>query len=146
MGGVVLVVLILTVLNSAGFLIIGLEYALLLGVVSALFNFIPYFGTLIGGAVPLLFSVLSNGFTGQALAILLFFLGVQFLENNILTPKITGGQVQLNPLFTILAIIAGGMIWGLPGLLVAVPFLGMFRVVCKHVPGMEPYAYLLGKK
>ncbi|PKV75415.1 AI-2E family transporter [Pontibacter ramchanderi] len=144
MGGVVIVILILCFLNSAGLLIIGVEYAILLGIVSAFINFIPYFGTLIGGAVPLLYTLVVQGDPQKTLAVLLFFLVVQFTENNILTPNITGSRVNINPLFTILSIIVGGMLWGLPGMFVAVPVMGMFKIYFDNSPQLQAFSYLLG--
>lgn len=144
MGGVVIVILILCVINAAGLYFIGVEYALLLGIVSAFINFIPYFGTLIGGAVPFLYVLMVQGDMQKTLAVLLFFLVVQFTENNILTPNITGSRVNINPLFTILSIIVGGMIWGLPGMFVSVPLLGMFKIYFDNTPALQPYAMLLG--
>lgn len=146
MTGVVLVILILCIINSAGLLLIGIEYAILLGVIAAIFNFIPYFGTLIGGAIPLIYTLMVQGSPSKALAVLGFFLLVQFTENNILTPNITGSKVNINPLFTILSIIVGGMIWGIPGMFVAVPYLGMFKVYCDNNTSMSPYAYVLGTR
>ncbi|TPE45838.1 AI-2E family transporter [Pontibacter mangrovi] len=144
MAGVVRVILILCVLNSTGLLLIGVDYWLLLGLISAFINFIPYFGTLIGGAVPLLYTLLVQGDPHKALLVLLFFLLVQFTENNILTPNITGSKVNINPLFTILSIIVGGMIWGLPGMFLAVPYLGMFKVYCDHHEHLQGWSYMLG--
>ncbi|MFD2515558.1 AI-2E family transporter [Pontibacter locisalis] len=144
MAGVVIVILILCVINSTGLLLIGVEYAILLGILSAFMNFIPYFGTLIGGAIPLLYTFAIQGDPNKALAVLGFFLLVQFTENNILTPNITGGKVNINPLFTILSIILGGMIWGIPGMFVAVPYLGMFKIYCDHTDSLRSWSFLLG--
>ncbi|AKD04646.1 AI-2E family transporter [Pontibacter korlensis] len=144
MAGVVIVILILCVLNSTGLYLIGVEYALLLGIISAFINFIPYFGTLIGGAVPLLYTLMVQGDPNKALMVLIFFLAVQFTENNILTPNITGSKVNINPLFTILSIIVGGMIWGLPGMFLAVPYLGMFKVYCNYNESLSGWSYMLG--
>ena len=144
MGGVVIVILILCFINSIGLLIIGIEYAMLLGIISAFINFIPYFGTLIGGAIPLVYTLVVQGDPQKSIAVLFFFLLVQFTENNILTPNITGSRVNINPMFTILIIIVGGMIWGLPGMFVAVPLLGMFKIYCDHNERMNSYSYLLG--
>ncbi len=144
MGGIFIVVLILCFLNSLGLLIVGVKYALLLGIVSALFNFIPYFGTLIGGAVPLLFVLLMSDTPEKGFSVVILFLIIQFTENNILTPNIVGGYVRLNPFMIILSIIIGGMIWGLPGMFISVPFLGMFKILCEQVSILNPYAYLLG--
>ncbi|RIJ41726.1 AI-2E family transporter [Pontibacter oryzae] len=144
MGGVISVILILCALNTVGLLAIGVEYALLLGILSAIMNFIPYFGTLIGGAIPLFYTFMIQGSPHKALLVLVFFLIIQFTENNILTPNITGSSVNINPMFTILSIVVGGMLWGLPGMFVAVPFLGMIKVYCDHTPPFAPFAFLLG--
>ncbi|WP_299756962.1 AI-2E family transporter [uncultured Pontibacter sp.] len=144
MAGVVIVILILCVINSTGLLLIGVEYALLLGIISAFINFIPYFGTLIGGAIPLLYTLMVQGDPNKALLVLVFFLLVQFTENNILTPNITGSKVNINPLFTILSIIVGGMIWGLPGMFLAVPYLGMFKIYCDYNDDLSAWSYMLG--
>ena len=144
MSGMVIVVLILCVLNSVGLYIVGIKYALLLGVISAFINFIPYFGTLIGGAIPLLFSLLVMDSPTYALGVIVLFIIIQFLENNILTPNIVGGNVDINPFFTILSIIIGGMMWGLPGMLISLPIMSIIRIVCSNIPALRPYAYLLG--
>src|SRR5690606_13234400 len=144
MSGLFIVVLILCVLNSLGLFYVGVRYALLLEIISALFDFIPYFVTLIGGAVPLLFTLLMSDTPHKAIGVVILFLIIQFIENNILTPNIVGGNVKLNPFITILSIIIGGILWGVPGMIISVPVLGMFKMVCEHVSGLSPYAYILG--
>lgn len=144
MGGILIVVLILCFLNSLGLSIVGLDYAIVLGIISAFFNFIPYFGTLIGGIVPFTFALLTMESPKYAAGVVIHFLIVQFLENNILTPNIVGGNVKLNPFITILTIMTGGMIWGIPGMFISVPFLAMFKIVCDHVDQLKPFSYLLG--
>lgn len=147
MGGVTIVVFILAIINSAGLAIIGVEYAILLGIISALFNYIPYFGTLMGGAVPFLFVLLSTSDPGNyGLKVAFLFLLVQFTENYILTPNIVGGNVRINPLVIIVGLVAGGMLWGIPGLLVIIPFLAILKIIFQHIPTLTPYAYLLGMK
>ncbi|MTI21388.1 AI-2E family transporter [Fulvivirga sp. RKSG066] len=144
-SGVFIVVLILCVLNSVGLTIIGVKYALMFGVISAIMNFIPYFGTLIGGAIPLLYTLVSPH-PEKAIGVIILFLIIQFTENNILTPNITGGRVAINPLFTIFIIIIGGLAWGLPGMFIFVPFLGMFKVVCEHIDSLKPLAKVISPK
>jgi predicted PurR-regulated permease PerM len=147
MGGVTIVVLILCVINSTGLAAFGVEYAILLGIISAVFNFIPYFGTLMGGLVPFLFVLMTTDeplYYGIRVALL--FLMVQFTENYILTPNIVGGNVKINPLFIIVGLIAGALIWGIPGMLVAIPFLAILKIIFSHISALVPYAYLLGLK
>lgn len=141
-GGLFIVVLILCVLNSSGLALIGLKYALLFGILSAVVNFIPYFGTLIGGSIPVAYALLVES-PAKGLYVALFFVGVQFLENNILTPRITGGHVNINPIITILGIIIGGMVWGVPGMFLSVPALAVMKSVCSHLESLKPIAYLI---
>nr|WKN35120.1 AI-2E family transporter [Tunicatimonas sp. TK19036] len=144
MGGISLVVLILCVLNSIGLLIVGIQYAILLGIISAVMNFIPYFGTLIGGAFPLLVALITEESPSYAVGVIILFIIIQFTENNILTPNIVGSNVRINPFFTILTIIIGGLVWGLAGMFIFLPFLAMFKIVCENIEPLQPVSYLLG--
>ncbi|MDZ7740235.1 MAG: AI-2E family transporter [Bacteroidota bacterium] len=144
MGGVFIVVLILCILNSAGLYIIGIKYALILGIISALFNFIPYFGTLLGGLVPLIFSFLVMPSPIYPFRVVILFIIIQFIENNILTPNITGGAVKINPMVTIFGVVAGALVWGLPGMFVIIPILGMVKIITTHLEDGKSYAFLLG--
>lgn len=147
MGGVFIVVLILCIINSTGLLIIGVNYAILLGIISAFFNFIPYFGTVMGGAVPLLFVLLTDPDPlNTGLKVLIMFIIVQFTENNILTPNIVGGNVNINPFFIIVGLVVGSMVWGIPGMLVIVPFLAIARIVFINIESLNHYAFLLGPR
>jgi predicted PurR-regulated permease PerM len=146
MSGIFIVVFILCFLNSIGLMFVGIKYAVLLGVISAFFNLIPYFGTLIGGSIPLLIALLTEDSPGYALGVVILFIILQFIENNILTPNITGGNVNINPFITILSIIIGGMVWGVPGMFMIVPIIGVIKIICDNVDSLEPYSYLLGTK
>lgn len=145
MKGLFVVCLILIVINSGGFYIIGVEYALLLGVIAALFNLIPYLGTVIGYGLVFIF-VLATQSGGLAIAVAIQFFIIQFFENNILTPNITGSYVQINPLVTIFSLVAGGMIWGLPGMFMIIPYLAMLKIVCENIPKYQSVSFLLGTR
>lgn len=146
MGGITIVVLILCVLNSVGLMIVGIQYALLLGVISAMMNFIPYFGTLIGAVFPLAFSLILEDSPRYALGVIVLFIIIQFTENNILTPNIVGQNVRINPFFTILTLIVGGFLWGIPGMFISIPYLAMFKILCENIESMEPFAFLLSTR
>ena len=144
MGGIFTVVFVLCIINSLGLYLVGIRYAITLGVIAAIFNFIPYFGTIIGYSVPFVFALLTGDSAEPAFKVLLVFLVVQFTENNILTPNIVGNYVKINPFMIILGVIAGGMVWGLAGMFVVIPFLAILRIISEHVPALHPYVYLLG--
>lgn len=146
MLGVTSVVLILCFFNSAGLLVIGIKYPLLLGVISALFSFIPYFGNIIGGMVVLTFALLTGDSTVYALRVVIFTFIVHFVENNILSPNIVGNNIRMNPFVIILGLIMGAMIWGIPGMLVTIPFLAMLKIVLKKIPSMQAFAFLMGTR
>jgi predicted PurR-regulated permease PerM len=146
MGGVLVVVLILCFLNSLGLYIIGMKYAIMLGIIAAVCNAIPYFGTILGFMFPLAFAIFTQGDPHQIVGVFVLFFIIQFIENNILTPNIVGGNVQLNAFVIILSLIVGAMVWGIPGMLVIVPFMAVLRVIFENIPSMRPYSYLLGTK
>ena len=143
--GLLIVCILLVGLNSLGFYLIGVQYALLLGLIAAIFNLIPYLGTVIGYGIAFLF-VLATQTPTLALAVVIQFFVIQFIENNILTPNITGSYVQINPLVIILSLIAGGMIWGLAGMFMVIPYLAMFKIVCENIDSLKPVGYLLGTR
>ena len=144
--GVLLVMLILGTLNSIGFLALGLPYAVVMGFLLALLNLIPYIGVLLGSLLPILVALLTKDSIGYAIGALAVCLITQFLDNNFITPKVVGGSVSLNPLASMLALIAAGMLWGVVGMVVAIPLAGMIKLVCDSVPGLRPYGYLLGEE
>jgi len=145
-GGVFVVVLVLSVLNSLGLYIVGIKYPIVFGLISAFFNFIPYFGTWIGGSIPLLFTLLTGDSLQLAVGVLILFAIIQFTENNILTPNITGGYVDINPLITILSIIVGGMVWGIIGMVVVLPVVATIKIISEHSPSMKAVAYLISNQ
>jgi len=145
LGGAFVVVVILSFLNSLGLYIIGLEYAILFGVISAFFNFIPYFGTWIGAFFPIAFALLTGDSPNLALWVLAFYALIQFIENNVLTPNITGGYVRLNPFITILGLIAGGMVWGVAGMLLVIPFLASLKIAFEKFESTKAIAFLLAR-
>jgi predicted PurR-regulated permease PerM len=144
MNGVVIVVGILIILNTIGLLYIGVKFALLLGILWGLCNFIPYFGVLIGAVLPLAMAIFTGETSQEAVSVFILFLVIQFIENYILTPNITGGGVQVNPLVTIISIITGGLVWGLPGMFVIIPIVGMMKIVFANSETTQPIAYLMG--
>ncbi len=141
--GLLVVCFLLIGLNTLGFYLIGVEYFLLFGLVAAIFNLIPYLGTVLGYGIVVFF-VLGTQSPTVAGAVVIQFFVVQFLENNILTPNITGSYVRINPLVIIFSLIAGGLIWNLPGMFLVIPTLGVLKIIFESVEEWKPYAFLLG--
>ena len=144
--GVLTVALIFGTLCSIGFLAIGLKYALLLGFILAFLNVIPYVGAWIGSLLPMFVALVTKDSAWYAVAALGVCLVVQFLDNSFITPKVVGSSVSINPLASMLALIGFGTLWGISGMLLAIPLTGMLKVVCDSVPSLHPWGYLLGEE
>ncbi len=144
--GTFIVISVLAVIYTLGFWSIGLDHALLFALITALLRIVPYFGSFLGIAFPIAFSILTQDSVWQPVLILLFFMATQLLEANLLTPYITGSRVKLNPLFTIMAILLGSLIWGVPGMVLFVPFFGILRIIFDEIPQLHPYGYILGNE
>ncbi|MFN3874873.1 MAG: AI-2E family transporter [Flavobacteriales bacterium] len=144
--GLLTVALIFGSLCALGFALIGLQYALLLGFLLAILNVIPYVGALLGSLLPVFVALVTKDSYGSALAALAVVLVAQALDNNLITPKVVGSSVSINPLASLVALIGFGMLWGVAGMLLAIPITGMLKVVCDSVPSLEPWGYLLGEE
>jgi predicted PurR-regulated permease PerM len=144
--GIFLDVLILAVLNSAGFMYLGIKHAVLFGVLAAVLNIIPYVGVMIGSVLPILMALLTKDEIGYAFGALAVCVIVQFLDNNFITPYVVGSSVSINPLTAILALVASAMIWGLPGMVLSIPLTGMLKVVCDNILPLKPYGFLIGEE
>ncbi|MGV4547841.1 AI-2E family transporter, partial [Ornithobacterium rhinotracheale] len=133
------------ILNSAFMLIIGIDYAIMFGCLAALLIVIPYIGTYIGGALPVLYALVTMGPT-SALAILICFVIIQMIDGNYLTPKIVGSNTSVNALAAFIALIIGGALWGIAGMILSIPFTAMLKKIFKRVKGLQPLSLLLGEE
>lgn len=143
--GLLLVIAIMTVLNTFGFWLIGVKSPLFWGIIVSILNVIPYVGTIIGFGAVVIFALIVSGPLVALFAIIMFLI-IQFVDNNFLTPRITGGQIAINSLAAILSIIIWGIIWGVIGMVIALPILGLIKIICDTIPGLQPFGYLLGDK
>ncbi len=144
--GRLILVGILTALYSTGFLIIGLDYAILIAVLVALLSIIPYLGNIIGGFFAMALAFAGSGDSSAVIGVLITMSLAQMLESYVLTPLIVGEEVDINPLTTIVCVIGMTLVWGPVGAIVAIPFFAILRIIFSHVEGMEDYAYLMGQE
>lgn len=144
--GMISVIGILAVLNAIGLWIVGLENALFFAVFAAILAIIPYIGIILGSLPAILFALLFTESLFTPLAVIGVFAVVQFLEGNFITPNIIGSRVSINPFMALLALIIGGQVWGISGMILFVPVLGILRCIFMEVEELRPYGYLLGNK
>ncbi len=141
--GLLLEALIVAILNSTSLLILGIDYAILLGVVGAILNVIPYIGGIIAVALPMLIALATKSPT-YALLVLASYALIQLIDNNYIIPKVVSSKVQINALVSIVVVIAGGALWGIPGMFLSIPLTAIIKVIFDHIDGLKPWGYLLG--
>ena len=141
--GLILQAGIVTVLNYTGLLIIGVPYALLLAVIAAVLNLIPYIGMIIATVLPMVIA-LATMEPSAALWVLGLYVSVQFIDNNFIVPRVVASRVEINALVSIIVVMIGGAVWGIPGMFLSIPLTAILKVVFDHVPGLKPFGHLLG--
>jgi predicted PurR-regulated permease PerM len=136
--------IIVGVLNSAGLLVLGIEYAIILGFTGAILNIIPYIGGIIAIALPILMAFATTDSLTAPVLVLVIYLVIQFVDNHFIVPKIVASRVQINALVSIVVVLVGGAIWGVPGMFLSIPLTAIAKVVCDHVEPLKPWGFLLG--
>ena len=141
--GLLIEMLIMGVANTVLLLVLGVQYAVLLGVVAAVLNIIPYLG-IYTATFLIAFVTFANSSGNLAIEAAIGMLVLHFLDANILMPRIVGARVKMNPFITIIAVIVGEYIWGIPGMFLFIPIIGMIKLICERVEGLEAWGLLIG--
>lgn len=142
--GLAIQIVYITVLLGGALALFGIKNALLIGLLFALLNLIPYLGALIGNLLGIIITLAASDSAADILIVLGAITVVQFLDNNILMPRIVGGQVKINALVSIAGIVAGGAIAGISGMFLAMPVLSILKVIFDHSEKYRQWGILLG--
>ncbi len=138
-------IFLLWVMYGVGFGIIGVENALFFAILCGLLEIVPFVGNITGTTLTVLISAMNGAKIEVLVGIVIVYAIVQFIQGWILEPLIVGSQVKINSLFTIVALILGELLWGIPGIVLAIPLTAMFKIVCDHIEPMKPYGFLIGE-
>ncbi len=125
--------------------ILGVRYALLLGLLTAVLNVVPYIGFIIALSLTGLLTLVHHSPATALTACALLF-ALHLLDANILVPRVIGRRVRMNPLVTLVAVLVGGMLWGIAGLFLAIPLSALLKIVFSHVPELQPWSMVMGKE
>ncbi|HEY9559273.1 MAG TPA: AI-2E family transporter [Anseongella sp.] len=136
--------IILTVFYAVGLTIVGVRHALFFSVLAALLSIIPWIGNLFGMILPMLMVFIQGGDIRIILGVMIVFGITQLIDTYIFEPLVLGHQVNVHPIFIIVVAVLGEIVWGIPGLILSIPILGMVKIVFDNVDSLEPYAYLIG--
>ena len=136
--------LCLWVMYSIGFSIVGVKYAVFFAILCGLLEIVPFIGNLTGNLLAIIMVIIQGGGAGMVLAVLVTYAIVQFLQTYLLEPLVVGAEVNINPLSTIIILVLGELIWGIPGLILAIPLLGIIKIICDHIEPLKPFSFLIG--
>jgi len=142
--GLLIQVTYMTILLGGILLLLGIKHALLIGVIFAILNLIPYVGALIGNIIGVLLTLTASTAFGPVITVLAVIAGVQFLDNNILMPRIVGSKVKINALFSILGVIVGGSLAGVSGMFLAMPIIAVLKVIFDRTVMFKQWGVLFG--
>jgi predicted PurR-regulated permease PerM len=144
MQGLLIEALIVAILNVLALWALGVKYALLLGIIGALLNVVPYIGGIIAIALPVLVATVTKDGYNTQLGILIAYVVIQFIDNHFLIPVIVSSKVRINALVSIITVLLGNALWGIPGMFLAIPFIGVLKIILDKIPTLKPWGKLLG--
>jgi predicted PurR-regulated permease PerM len=143
--GMILVYLIVGILNSIGLLALGVDNAILFGMLCALMTIIPYIGIFVSALLPISVVWLETGNIWYPLGVIAIFSFVQYLEANVIFPLVVGTQLNVSTLAMLVAVIAGGIIWGVAGMVLFIPFVAILKIISDHIEEWKPINLLLNR-
>lgn len=144
--GLAIMIACLWVMYGIGFSLVGVENALFFAVLCGLLEIVPFVGNLTGVGITLLMALAQGGETNLYVGILIVYAVVQFTQTYLLEPLIVGREISINPVFTIVGLIAGELLWGIPGMVLALPLLGIVKIVCDRIAPLRPLGFLIGEE
>ena len=141
--GMILVYLLVGILNSIGLLALGIKHAILFGMLTAVMTIIPYIGIFISALLPISVAWITKDSIWYPIGVAGVFAFVQYLEANVTFPRIVATQLNVSTLATLVAIIAGGILWGVSGMILFIPFVGILKIIFDHTPEGNAWNILL---
>ncbi len=142
--GLVIEAVLMATMNTAALLILGIEYAFILGILAALLNVIPYIGGIIAVALPMMVALVSKPSAWYALYVLIAYYFIQLIDNHYIVPYIVASKIKINALFSVIVVLAGNALWGIPGMFLSMPLLAIIKLICDHIEPLKPWGFLLG--
>ena len=134
----------MAVMNTAALFILGIEYAVVLGILAAVLNVIPYIGGIIAVALPMMVALVTKSSAWYAFYVLVAYYIIQLIDNNYIVPYIVASKVKINALFSVIVVLAGNALWGVPGMFLSMPLLAIVKLICDHIEPLKPWGFLLG--
>jgi len=142
--GLIIEAVMIAILNSVGLLALGIEYAILIGIIGAMLNVIPYLGGLVAVAIPMIIALITKSSPLYPLYVLAVYYFIQLIDNNVIVPMIVASRVKINALVSIITVLAFGALWGIPGMFLSIPLTAIIKLIFDHIEPLKPWGFLLG--
>jgi predicted PurR-regulated permease PerM len=142
--GMAVVYLVVGILNSIGLLLLGIPHAILFGFIASILTFIPYVGIMVGSLLPIAIAWITYDSIWYPVGIVAIFAFVQYLEANVIFPIAVSSRLNVNTLVMLIAIFVGGILWGVAGMILFVPFVGIAKLIADHNPKWKTVSMILG--
>ncbi|MBB5621303.1 putative PurR-regulated permease PerM [Pedobacter cryoconitis] len=143
--GLFLQMLIVTTLTIVVLSLLGVKYAVLLGLITGIFNLVPYIGIFSSLLISVLITFATAG-AAKVLFVLIAYVAIHALDGNILMPLVVGSKVKINALFAFIGIVVGEMLWGISGMFLCIPYLAILKIIFDRVDELKPWGILLGEQ
>lgn len=142
--GLFIEAVLMATMNTAALLMLGIEYAFILGILAALLNVIPYIGGIIAVAMPMMVALVTKPSPWYAFYVLAAYYFIQLIDNHYIVPYIVASKIKINALFSVIVVLVGNAIWGIPGMFLSMPLLAIIKLICDHIEPLKPWGFLLG--
>jgi len=143
-AGLLIEMIIVSSLNSVALMILGVKYAILLGFIGGILNMLPYIGGIIAIALPVIIATITKDGYATQLGIVVAYLVIQFIDNNIIFPRVVSIKVQINALVSIVVILLGNALWGISGMFLSIPFVAVLKIIFDRIDELKPWGKLFG--
>ncbi len=134
---------LVSALNTIALMLLGIQYALLIGVVGGLLNIIPYIGGVVAIALPMALALATK----EPIFVIYVFVAyttVQLIDNNLINPLVVASKVKINALVSIIVVLLGGALWGVSGMFLSLPLTAIIKVIFDKIEPLKPFGFLLG--
>jgi len=142
--GLIIEAILVAVMDTGVLLILGIDYAILLGIIGALLNMIPYIGGIVAVALPMIVALATNTSAWWPLYVMIGYYIIQLIDNNYIVPYIVASKVKINALFSIIVVFVGNALWGVSGMFLSIPLLAIVKLIFDRIESLKPWGLLLG--
>jgi putative permease len=142
--GILLEMSTVAVVCCTVFLLLGIKYAILLGLITALFNIVPYIGIFTALLLNIIITFATTALASKVLLVTITVISMHLIDSNILLPLIVGSKVRINAFITLLGVVLGEIIWGIPGMFLSIPVIAIIKIIFDRVESLQPWGHLMG--